>query len=60
MQLLDATQCIWVKLQALLWQLLPCEKEGFNDFVFIILNVIYESLPVYSYLTIKSGASFVI
>jgi len=57
MQLLDATHCIWIKLQALLQQLLPCEEEGFDDFVFIILNVIYELLHEYSCLTIKIDAN---
>jgi len=40
---------IWIKLQALLQQLLPCEEEGFDDFVFI--NLLR---------TIKIDASFLI
>jgi len=43
MELLDTTHCIWIKLQALLQQLLPCEEEGFDDFGFIIFKDIYES-----------------
>jgi len=49
-----------MKLQALLQQLLPCEEEGFDDFGFINFNAIYESLHVYSYLTIKIAAIFLI
>jgi len=49
-----------MKLQALLQQLLPCEEEGFDDFVFINFKVIYESLHVYSCITIKIAASFFI
>jgi len=39
---------------------LPCEEEGFDDFVFIIFNVIYELLHAYSCLTIKFEVIFLI
>jgi len=58
--LLDATHCIWIKLQALLQQLLPCVEEGFDDFSYINFNVIYELLHAYSCLTIKIVISFLI
>jgi len=48
------------KTASLLQQLLPCEEEGFDDFNFFYFKVIYESLHVYSCITIKIAAIFLI